>query len=69
MPCATTADTTIGSTCAVTTTADTVLPGAVKESRRAIWELGQVQVFDGGADGVAATAPNTLYMVQGSFAP
>ena len=35
--------TTVGSTCALTTTADAVLgAGAVKESKRTIWQLGQV---------------------------
>jgi hypothetical protein len=33
-------------------------------------ELGQVQVYDGGSDGVAATtADNTLFMDQGIFVP
>ena len=42
----------------------------VKEGRRAIWEVGQVQVFDCGADGVAnTTADNTLFETQGVFAP
>ena len=38
VPCATTADTTVGSTCSVNTTADAVRRrGAVKEGRRSIW--------------------------------
>ena len=59
----------IGSTCSIDTTADAVLPGVVKEIRRSIWQLGQVQVFDGGADGVVSTNPNTLFAVQGVFVP
>jgi Tol biopolymer transport system component len=67
--CAATTDT-IGATCAVSTTADTVLPGAVPEAKRAIWELGQVEVFDGGADGVASTSgDNALFARQGIFIP
>jgi hypothetical protein len=58
-----------GSTCSVNTTADAVLAGVVKENRRAIWQLDQVKVFDGGADGVVSTSPNTLFAVQGIFAP
>ena len=70
MPCTATGDTTVGSTCSVNTTADAVLvPGAVKEGRRSIWQLGQVQVFDGGSDGVVSTNPNTLFAVQGVFVP
>ena len=59
----------MGSTCSIDTTADAVLPGVVKEIRRSIWQLGQVQVFDGGADGVVSTNPNTLFAVQGVFVP
>ncbi len=46
-----------------------MLPGVVKEIRRSNWQLGQVQVFDGGADGVVSTNPNTLFAVQGVFVP
>jgi len=69
VPCAGTASTGVGSTCSIDTTADAVLPGVVKELRRSIWQLGQVQVFDGGADGVVSTTPNTLFAVQGVFVP
>ena len=69
VPCTGTASTGVGSTCSIDTTADAVLPGVVKEIRRSIWQLGQVQVFDGGADGVVSTNPNTLFAVQGVFVP
>jgi hypothetical protein len=69
-PCQATPDTTVGSTCAVTTTADAVVPGAVTEGDRAIWELGQVNVFDGGDDGVASThGDNKVFARQGIFVP
>jgi hypothetical protein len=58
------------STCAVSTTANALMPGSVLESTRAIWQLGQVKVYDGGADGVASTTgDNTLFMDQGVFIP
>ena len=41
----------------------------VKDTKRAIVEIGQVQVIDGGPDGVVATTPNTLFGVQGIFIP
>jgi hypothetical protein len=41
----------------------------VQEGRRAIWELGQGRVFDGGADGDPATNDNTLFAVGGVFVP
>jgi dipeptidyl aminopeptidase/acylaminoacyl peptidase len=70
LPCATTSDTTVGSTCSVMTSANTLVPNAVVAGERAIWEMGQVQVYDGGADGVASTtADNTLFMDQGVFVP
>ncbi len=70
VPCTATADTTVGSTCSVNTTADAVSgAGAIKEGRRSIWQLGQMRVNDGGADGVASTAPNTLFATQGIFVP
>jgi predicted acyl esterase len=59
----------VGSDCGVTTTADAVAPGVVVESMRSNWELGQVQVFDGGSDGLAATTPNTVFARQGVFVP
>ena len=69
VPCAGTADTTVGSNCAITTTADSVLPGTVSEGKRAIWQLGQIQVFDGGPDGLASTDDNTVFARQGIFVP
>jgi glucose/arabinose dehydrogenase len=69
VPCQTTTQSTIGSTCSLSTTADALVAGTVKPSLRTIWELGQVQVNDGGSDGVAATTPNTVFLRQGLFAP
>jgi dienelactone hydrolase len=69
VPCTATGDTTIGSSCAVHTTADAVAPGAISEGRRAVWELGAIEVRDGGADGLAATDPNAVFARQGVFVP
>lgn len=69
VPCTATGSTTVGSTCALSTTADAVTPNTVKEGRRAIWQMGKVDVFDGGADGLANTDPNTLFLTQGYFVP
>jgi hypothetical protein len=41
----------------------------VKDTKRAIVEIQQIQVTDGGPDGVATTSPNTLFGVQGIFIP
>jgi predicted esterase len=69
VPCAATADPAIGSTCAVNTSANSIVPGAVAAGNRAVWQLGQVQVSDGGSDGLAATGPNTNFLRQGLFVP
>jgi hypothetical protein len=68
-PCTPTASPSIGATCAISTTAEAIVPGMVTERKRAIWALGRVRVFDGGADGDSATGPNTLFAVQGVFVP
>jgi hypothetical protein len=69
VPCTGTSDTTVGSTCSVGTTFNAVTPGAIVSSARSIWQFGDVRVFDGGPDGVASTAPNTLFERQGVFVP
>jgi hypothetical protein len=69
IPCAATPDTAVGSTCSISTTFNALMPGAVTEGNRAIWELGQVQVFDGGPDGDVGTQPNMLFATQGIFVP
>jgi hypothetical protein len=66
---ATAATTTQGSTCTTNTTANAVVVGSVKDAQRAVVEIGQLQVFDGGADGNVTTTDNTLFMVQGIFIP
>jgi uncharacterized repeat protein (TIGR01451 family) len=68
MTCAQTGNT-IGSTCSAATSANALLPGSVHTGSRAIWELNQVQVFDGGPDGLASTAGNGLFAVPGVLVP
>jgi hypothetical protein len=70
VPCAGTSSTIDGSTCSVSTTVNAVIPGAIRDAMRAVWQLGQVQVFDGGADGDGDTeGDNGLFEVQGIFVP
>jgi hypothetical protein len=60
----------IGSTCSLTTTADALTGGTIIETRRTIWQLGDVQVLDGGPDGDADTAgDNTVFLREGVFVP
>ena len=69
VPCQATASSSVGSTCTVATTADALAAGTIKESVRTIWQLDSVRLFDGGADGVAATEPNGPFESQGVFVP
>ena len=68
--CSGTADTTIGSTCELHTSFDAITPDAIVESKRSIWQIGQIDVYDGGPDGLASTSSgNTLFETQGVFVP
>ena len=67
--CASTASTAIGGTCTANTSANATVPGAVKDGKRAVVEINQIQISDGGPDGLVSTSPNTLFGVQGIFIP
>jgi hypothetical protein len=67
--CTATGSTSVGSTCSLNSTADAILPGVVAEGKRAVWQLGQVQLLDGGTDGVASTTPNSPFAAQGIAVP
>ena len=70
IPCSTTAEATIGGLCQLTTTANSLVPGAVTTGSRAIWELGAIEVDDGGPDGSLATPEGGApFAVQGVFVP
>jgi hypothetical protein len=71
--------------CTTTTSVDSVFPNVAQEQRRAVWQLGQVEILDAGLDGAlnAAPAPSTgvcppscvgnggetVFMRQGLLAP
>ena len=77
VPCATTVDTTRGSTCNLTTTADALYPGIVTETKRMVWQIGQVSVKDAGPNGTGVSAcpptcgdgDETTFLRQGIFIP
>jgi hypothetical protein len=60
VPCTATADPNVGATCALQTTADTLLPGSALEGRRAIWQTDQIEVRDGAGQ---------TFLRQGVFVP
>ena len=75
--CAATDVTTTGSTCVLITTADTLVPGTVVESRRSVWEFGQIEVRDAGPNGtgyancpaVCGDGDEATFLRQGVFTP
>jgi hypothetical protein len=70
IPCtATSGSGNVGATCAVNTSADALLPGAVPEGKRTIWQFADAQVRDGGPDGTASSQDNTPFLRQGFFVP
>ena len=71
IPCTETPDDDfLGSACEIDTTADALAPGTIKEGKRAIWELGQVEVLDGGPDGdVDTPAGAMVFLRQGIWVP
>ena len=67
--CTTTASTSTGGQCSQTTSLNAVVPGMVVEGKRATWQLGQVQLYDGGPTGYAGGSGATLFATQGIFVP
>jgi Tol biopolymer transport system component len=70
LACTATADTSIGSDCSAATTVNAVLPGAIRQEDRGVWQVGQIRVMDGGPDNDGSTsAGNTVLARQGVFVP
>ena len=63
------APTTIGGTCALSTTFNAIVPGAIVASQRAVWELGDTKVFDGGSDNLASTDAEHAVREAGRLRP
>ena len=78
VPCTPTPSTSVGSTCSITTSIDSVMGSstAIAEQKRAIWELTgglgderSIRLLDGGSDGLAVTITNSVFAVGGLFFP
>jgi hypothetical protein len=68
--CAESGSTSTGSTCILSTSVNAVIPGASKRSKREIWALDAVRIYDGGSDGDGdTTADNTVFARPGVFIP
>ncbi len=60
IPCASTVDPNVGSTCSLTTSINTVFPGGIVATRRSSWTLGSVVVKDAPGGKVFATPGNFI---------
>jgi hypothetical protein len=67
--CATTSDPGVGSTCAANTSADAVLPGAIKEGKQTVIGVFRIRVNDSGPNGTRADADDRLFQQQGVYVP
>ena len=68
IPCTDTPSAPVGSTCDTQTSLDALSPGTIREGKRAIWELSEIVVRDGGIDDPRVDA-YTTFAVQGLFVP
>ena len=69
VPCTSTASTSIGSTCAVATSANAITPGFIQSGKRTVVQLSQIRIYDGGADGNISTRGNSVFETEGVFVP
>jgi hypothetical protein len=67
--CVATASTSTGSTCDLNTTVNALVPGAILEGRRTIWQFGQISVMDAGPDTIAGNGDDAPFLRQGVFVP
>jgi TolB protein len=69
VPCSETLDAS-GAACELTTTTNALLPYAITENRRTIWEVGAIEILDAGSDGdVTTLGDNRPFARQGIFVP
>jgi hypothetical protein len=69
-PCLGTASTSTGSSCSIHASALAIVAGSVKDGKRAVWDITDAKVDDGGADGDADTlGDNALFLQPGIFIP
>jgi hypothetical protein len=65
----------IGSTCAITTSMNVVVPGSAPAGKRTVYQIpqrtspGGIQVYDGGPNGIAGSTNATLFLEPGVFLP
>jgi glucose/arabinose dehydrogenase len=63
------ADETIGSICGMNTSANALMPGAIRAGDNSIWQLGEIQVLDSGSDGTRGNGDDQVLATQGIYLP
>src|SRR5207253_958763 len=69
--CAPTLDPSVGSTCEVNTTANTLMPGLIQEQRQAVVQVFRVRIYDSGLNGTRenGTGDDKIFAHGGVFVP
>jgi len=69
--CTSNADPNVGATCQVNTTADTLIPGVVKEGARANIQIARIQIRDVGVNNTfeLGGGDDSLFLTQGIYIP
>ena len=67
--CAATADQSIGAACDVSTTANALVPGAIREATRAVIQVFRLRVNDAGSNGVLGDSDDRAFAQQGIYVP
>jgi hypothetical protein len=69
MDCLPTVSSTVGSICAVNTSANALYPGAVRTNDASIWQVGEFQVADSGTDAMRGNGDDQIMAAQGVYLP
>jgi hypothetical protein len=69
LDCIGTASAVTGSTCATSTTANTVMPGMIREGASMVAQVFRVRVHDAGPDQLLGSSDDRLFAQQGVFVP
>jgi CSLREA domain-containing protein len=67
--CGSTPDPTVGANCSVTTSADSVIPGAVPEGRFMVVQVFRIRLKDSGPNGTRGDADDKGFAMQGIYVP
>jgi hypothetical protein len=67
--CSATPDPSVGSTCAVTTSADAVQPGAIGETRQTVAQAFRLRLNDSGVNTIRGDSDDRIFSTQGIYVP